>query len=39
VYAVALNGTGRDGEAPDVLEANAARHPYDRDSLAALVSF
>jgi len=39
VYAVALNGAGRDGKALEVLEGNVARHPYDRDSLAALVSF
>jgi tetratricopeptide (TPR) repeat protein/ssDNA-binding Zn-finger/Zn-ribbon topoisomerase 1 len=39
VYAVALNGAGRDGKALEVLERNVARHPYDRDSLAALVSF
>jgi predicted Zn-dependent protease len=39
VYAVALNGAGRNGEAIDVLEDVVARHPYDRDALAALVSF
>ncbi len=39
VYAVALNGAGRDGKALEVLEDDVARHPYDRDSLAALVSF
>jgi len=39
VYAVALNGAGRDGKALEVLEDDVARHPYDRDALAALVSF
>ena len=38
VYAVALNGAGRNNEALAVLENDVARHPYDRDSLAALVS-
>jgi len=39
VYAVALNDTGRTKAAIDVLEANILRHPYDRDSLIALVTF
>jgi tetratricopeptide (TPR) repeat protein len=36
VYAVALNGAGHTDEAIDVLEDDVRRHPYDRDSLAAL---
>jgi len=39
VYAVALNGAGQNDEAIGVLEDDVARHPYNRDSLAALVSF
>ena len=39
VYAVALNDAGRNGEALAVLEDDVARHPYDRDSLAALANF
>jgi Flp pilus assembly protein TadD len=39
VYAVALNDAGQTGKALDVLEHNVARHPYDRDSLAALANF
>ncbi|MDI4237317.1 multiheme c-type cytochrome [Bradyrhizobium sp. Arg237L] len=39
VYAVALHSSGRIGESIEVLKANLARHPDDRDSLSALVSF
>jgi Flp pilus assembly protein TadD len=39
VYAVALNDAGQTSKALDVLEDNLARHPYDRDSLAALTDF
>jgi Flp pilus assembly protein TadD len=39
VYGVALNDSGRTAEAIDALEANIERHPYDRESLSALVTF
>ena len=39
VYAVALNDAGQSGKALDVLEDDIARHPYDCDALAALMSF
>ena len=39
VYAVALNSAGRGDEAMTVLKENLARHPGDRDTLLALVSF
>jgi Flp pilus assembly protein TadD len=39
VYAVALNDAGQTGKALVVLEDNLAKHPYDRDSLAALANF
>jgi predicted CXXCH cytochrome family protein len=39
VYAVALNGAGQTNKAIDVLEDDVGRHPYDRDSLTALVQF
>ena len=39
VYAVALNSAGRSSEAMTVLTANLARHPNDRDTLLALISF
>ncbi|MGY3621420.1 putative CXXCH cytochrome family protein [Bradyrhizobium sp. USDA 10063] len=39
VYAVALHSSGRIGESIEVLKANLARHPDDRESLSALVSF
>ena len=39
VYAVALHSAGRIGEAMTVLKENLARHPNDRDTLLALVSF
>ena len=38
VYAIALNDDGRTGNAIATLERNLTTHPYDRDSLAALVS-
>ena len=39
VYAVALHSAGRSSEAMTVLKANLARHPNDRDTLSALISF
>jgi predicted CXXCH cytochrome family protein len=39
VYAVALWGDGRRDEARAGLEQVLARHPYDRDALAALLAF
>ncbi|MGH6894360.1 MAG: tetratricopeptide repeat protein [Dongiaceae bacterium] len=39
VYAVALNSAGRTGEATMVLKENLARHPGDRDTLLALITF
>jgi predicted CXXCH cytochrome family protein len=39
VYAVALHSGGRAGEAMAALKENLARHPADRDTLLALVSF
>ena len=39
VYAVALDSTGHRPDAIAVLKANAARHPNDRDTLSALISF
>ena len=39
MYAVALNDAGRNGKALEVLENDVARHPYNCDALAALVSF
>jgi predicted CXXCH cytochrome family protein len=39
VYAVALDASGRHGEAIQALKDNLARHPGDRDTLSALVSF
>ncbi len=38
VYAVALNDTGQTSTAIETLERNLKLHPYDRDSLTALVS-
>jgi Flp pilus assembly protein TadD len=38
VYAIALTDAGRTGKALEVLQDNIARHPYDRDSLAALAN-
>jgi cytochrome c-type biogenesis protein CcmH/NrfG len=39
VYAVGLSGTGRPKQAIEVLERVLARHPYDRDTLSALVAY
>ncbi len=39
VYGVALHSAGRAGDAMAVLKDNVARHPADRDTLLALVSF
>jgi predicted CXXCH cytochrome family protein len=39
VHAVGLDGAGRRAQAIQVLEDNLGRHPYDRDTLAALVAF
>jgi predicted Zn-dependent protease len=38
VYAVALNDFGQTSGAIETLKRNILMHPYDRDSLAALVS-
>lgn len=39
VHAVGLDSSGRRAEAIQVLKDNLARHPADRDTLSALVSF
>jgi Flp pilus assembly protein TadD len=39
VYAVALHSAGRAGDAIAVLKDNLARHPADRDTLLALITF
>jgi tetratricopeptide (TPR) repeat protein len=39
VYAVALHSAGQTENAMTVLEENIARHPSDRDTLMALLSF
>jgi predicted CXXCH cytochrome family protein len=39
VYAVGLDGTGRRRQAIEVLEQGLARHPYDRDTLSALIAY
>jgi tetratricopeptide (TPR) repeat protein len=39
VYAIALNESGQTRAAIETLEDNIKVHPYDRDSLAALVGF
>jgi tetratricopeptide (TPR) repeat protein len=39
VYAVALSDAGQTAAAIKTLQGNLAQHPYDRDSLTALVSF
>ena len=39
VYAVALHSAGRVGEAMTELKENLARHPNDRDTLLALITF
>jgi tetratricopeptide (TPR) repeat protein len=38
VYAIALTDAGQTGAAIKTLQGNLTQHPYDRDSLAALVS-
>ncbi|HUO04869.1 MAG TPA: tetratricopeptide repeat protein [Candidatus Binataceae bacterium] len=38
VYAIALSDTGQSAKAIEVLQAIVKAHPYDRDSLAALMS-
>jgi hypothetical protein len=39
VYAVGLDGAGRRRQAIEVLERSLRRHPYDRDTLSALIAF
>jgi tetratricopeptide (TPR) repeat protein len=39
VYAVALNDAGQTKQALHILEGDIARHPYDRDALAALIDY
>jgi len=39
VYAIALNDAGKTRAAIETLESAVKAHPYDRDSLAALVNF
>ena len=39
VYAVALHSAGRGSEAMTALKDSLARHPDDRDTLLALISF
>jgi predicted CXXCH cytochrome family protein len=39
VYAIALNDAGKTRAAIETLESSIKAHPYDRDSLAALVNF
>ena len=39
VYAVALNSAGRPGDAIAALKQNLQRHPNDRDTIQALISF
>jgi len=39
VYAVALHSAGHVGEAMTELKENLTRHPKDRDTLLALISF
>ena len=39
VYAVALHSAGRGNEAMAALKENLIRHPNDRDTLSALISF
>jgi predicted Zn-dependent protease len=38
-YAIALADAGQTGAAIKTLQGNLTQHPYDRDSLAALVTF
>jgi Flp pilus assembly protein TadD len=39
VYAIGLDSAGRRSDATTVLRENLARHPYDRDTLIALIGF
>jgi hypothetical protein len=39
VYAVGRSGTGHPKQALEALERVLARHPYDRDTLSALVAY
>jgi predicted CXXCH cytochrome family protein len=39
VYAIALNDAGKTAAAIDTLQSSIKAHPYDRDSLIALVNF
>ena len=39
VYAIALDDAGKTGAAIETLESSIKAHPYDRDSLTALVTF
>ena len=39
VYAVALRDTGQAAQATKVLTQVLARHPYDRDTLSALIAY
>ena len=39
VYAIGLDSTGRRADAIQALKDNLARHPADRDTLSALISF
>jgi tetratricopeptide (TPR) repeat protein len=39
VYAIALNDSGQTPEAIETLKQSLKEHPYDRDSLGALISF
>jgi len=39
VYAVALNGTGQPKQAIEALLGVLSRHPYDRDTLVALIAY
>jgi Flp pilus assembly protein TadD len=39
VYAVGLHSAGRAGDAIAILKANLDKHPTDRDTLLALVTF
>jgi predicted CXXCH cytochrome family protein len=39
VYAVALDSSGRRGDATQALKDNLAKHPNDRDTLSALIGF
>ena len=39
VYAVGLHSAGRAGDAVAILKANLDKHPTDRDTLLALITF